>query len=73
MGIKRNASIRYQCNTAGGVSKRTVADLQVTGEECGAFGFGQHGDLLEGQEVVDVDVVLCRRKRMKRTLMKDVP
>lgn len=42
--------------------KGTETDLQVTGEERGSFGFGHHSDLLEGQEVVDVDVVLCRRK-----------
>lgn len=35
-------------------------DLQVTHKECGSFGFGHHGDLLEGQQVMDMDVVLCR-------------
>lgn len=37
----------------------SIADLQVTCKECGSFGFGHHGDLLEGQEVMDMDVVLC--------------
>ena len=36
-----------------------MSDLQVTGEQGGSLGLGHHGDLLEGQEVVDVDVVLC--------------
>ncbi len=44
--------------------KAIVTDLQVTGEQRGSFGFGHHSDLLEGQEVVDVDVVLCRRKQI---------
>lgn len=46
--------------------KGTGTDLQVTSEERGSFGFGHHSDLLEGQEVMDVDVVLCRRIRMER-------
>lgn len=43
-------------------SSDSAAHLQITGEERGAFGFGQPGDLLEGEKVVHVDVVLCRRK-----------
>lgn len=41
----------------------TLTDLQVTGEECGSFGFRQHSDLLESQEVMDMDVVLCKGKK----------
>lgn len=37
----------------------SITDLQVTCKECGSFGFGHHSDLLEGQEVMDMDVVLC--------------
>lgn len=40
-------------------------NLQVTGKECGSFGFGQHSDLLEGEEVMDVDVVLCGTNKLK--------
>lgn len=61
-------AILYSNNTAGTVPeilncKGIVINLQVTGEERGSFGFGQHSDLLEGQEVMDVDVVFCRRKK----------
>ena len=41
------------------VSRLYGSDLQVAGEQSGSLGLGHHGDLLEGQEVVDVDVVLC--------------
>lgn len=39
-----------------------VTDLHVTGEQRGSFGFGHHSDLLEGQQVMDVDVVLWTRE-----------
>lgn len=39
----------------------SAAHLQITGEECGSFSFRQSSDLLEGEKVVHVDVVLCRR------------
>ena len=41
-----------------------TADLQLTGKQRGSFGFRQHCDLLEGQKVMDVDVVLCVRRTL---------
>lgn len=38
---------------------RIWTDLQVTGEQSGSSGFRQHSDLLERQQVMDMDVVLC--------------
>ena len=38
--------------------KRTRVYLQVTGKQSRSPGLGHHSDLLEGQEVMDVDVVL---------------
>lgn len=45
--------------------QRADTDLQVTCEQCGSFGFGHHSDLLEGQEIMDMDVVLYRRKSVR--------
>lgn len=47
----------------------SAAHLQVTGEECGSFSFRQPSDLLEGEKVVHVDVVLCRRNAFSQRFM----
>lgn len=61
----RKLHMNYNSGTAPEIlsfdHKWIVTDLQVTGKQRSSFGFGQHRDLLEGQEVMDVDVVLCRR------------
>lgn len=47
----------------------SAAHLQITGEERGSFSFRQPGDLLEGEKVVHVDVVLCRRNTLSERFM----
>lgn len=37
-----------------------ITDLEITSEERGPSGLSHHGDLLEGQEVVNMDVILWR-------------
>lgn len=39
---------------------RAAFYLQVTGEERCPFGLGDHSNLLEGQQIMNMDVVLCR-------------
>lgn len=41
-------------------NERDRTDLQVAGEQSGSSGLGQHSDLLERQQVVHMDVVLCK-------------
>lgn len=71
--VRHTNVLLVQLSTTGsGLGNRNIcaAHLQITGEECGSFSFRQPSDLLEGQKVVHVDVVLCRRNAFSERFLQ---